>query len=51
MIPAAAITEWSNRVLWADPYFVEQDLVINPNITLQKCRSRNDLWGNCRTEH
>jgi predicted nucleotidyltransferase component of viral defense system len=29
MIPAAAITEWSNRVPWADPYFVEQDLVIN----------------------
>jgi predicted nucleotidyltransferase component of viral defense system len=29
MIPAAAITEWSNKVPWADPHYVEQDLVIN----------------------
>ncbi|MDR1183997.1 MAG: nucleotidyl transferase AbiEii/AbiGii toxin family protein [Coriobacteriales bacterium] len=29
MIPAAAITEWSNKVPWADPYYVEQDLVIS----------------------
>ena len=37
MIPLAAITAWSNTFPWANPHFVEQDLVL--------CRVLIDLFN------
>ena len=33
MIPLASITAWSNEFPWADPHFIEQDLVLCRVIT------------------